>query len=418
MRGVDPLHAPPSVTTLRGVQRFRCLGDACEANCCNSWEINFDEAAYQRLKTAYDGSAEDRALFAASVAINEGERARRGYASMRVLDGGSCGLLGPTGLCTVHARFGESVLPPICSSYPRVVTQIGPAVKVWGQLSCPEMVRQCVVADDGVDVIDGGTAPRLAGPPGSRDKAYDRALDGVRQLGAEVLSQRAFPLATRLAVLERWAYEVADRLNQQVDAIDEQPVAEITRKVVSASAMADLHTDFLALPIDPTYVATRLFELLHRPQRGLFHQLATAMLAGAGDAAAEPLRFFAAMVRRRAAWEPELGPALDRWFESYAKHFWLAEWFSHRFSVSVRVRALLLRVAFLRNALFLHPALPDPATLDAGARRATLERALVDLVFRFSRAFEHREGLTTAITATVIADVDTFSHALALARAC
>ena len=47
----------PAPLTLRYLERFRCTGAACEANCCRGdWSIPVDEKHYEKLKTAYSST--------------------------------------------------------------------------------------------------------------------------------------------------------------------------------------------------------------------------------------------------------------------------------------------------------------------------------------------------------------------------
>jgi hypothetical protein len=143
------------VLLTRAVARFRCLGEACEDDCCHGWSVPVERLTYARLK--------DR--------LPEGElraslvRARRpredaSYASMRLDEHERCAFLAPSRLCSLHGRFGAETLPAICASYPRTAARAGDTVEVHGFLSCPEMARLALLADDGLDLVSGSLALR------------------------------------------------------------------------------------------------------------------------------------------------------------------------------------------------------------------------------------------------------------------
>src|SRR6185369_16666003 len=146
----------------RFLGRFRCLASACEETCCVGWSVPVDEAHYAAIREAMSGSEEERAEFAA-VFIPEPDPKYRTAALAVIRPDRSCSLLDADRLCSLQRRYGESVLPDICASYPRVASRVGQRIEVSGSLSCPEMARLCLLADDATELtaLDPATLGRL-----------------------------------------------------------------------------------------------------------------------------------------------------------------------------------------------------------------------------------------------------------------
>jgi lysine-N-methylase len=57
-------------------------------------------------------------------------------------------------LCSIQAKLGESYLPNICFSFPRVTRTVGGQAEQALTLSCPEAARQALLAPDAFDFIE------------------------------------------------------------------------------------------------------------------------------------------------------------------------------------------------------------------------------------------------------------------------
>src|SRR5262249_27863002 len=149
-----------TLVTARYMTRFGCLGAACEDTCCRRWDIPVDRRHYELLHERLT-DPDDRAKLAAGVKRLPGEDPNR-YALIVVReDDGCCHFLTADRLCSIHARFGEPLLPDICSSYPRRIGRIDERVELMGEISCPEVARQVLLREDALDML--GAEPELFG---------------------------------------------------------------------------------------------------------------------------------------------------------------------------------------------------------------------------------------------------------------
>lgn len=65
-----------------------------------------------------------RTLIVASVDRSVADAANAPFSALRMNSANQCPLLTPERLCPIHAGLGESMLPGVCASYPRVGSSV------------------------------------------------------------------------------------------------------------------------------------------------------------------------------------------------------------------------------------------------------------------------------------------------------
>jgi len=118
---------------------FRCDGAACGSHCCRDWRIPVDMAAWERM--ARLPSKERKTIFAKLT-----EKEETGWETRHNEDG-ACAFLDEDGLCSLQKRHGESYLPDICESYPRVSYRFGDYVERSLAMTCPVAARLALLPD-------------------------------------------------------------------------------------------------------------------------------------------------------------------------------------------------------------------------------------------------------------------------------
>src|SRR5688572_22496445 len=108
----------PQVTTA-AMERFACISDKCEDNCCRDWAVPLDEPSLEKMKTAMSRTAEGRERLHRLVVIGRPARNAPGRAHIQMNEQGACPMLEPDSKCGVHATFGEEALTTACSIFPR-----------------------------------------------------------------------------------------------------------------------------------------------------------------------------------------------------------------------------------------------------------------------------------------------------------
>lgn len=107
---------------------FHCTGSDCRDNCCRmGWDIEIDDATYERYKALGQGLCEHIS--------NDG-------GNHYILQaGGQCPFLNEKGLCSVLLEYGEQSISEICTQHPRFYEWFGGYKEAGTGLCCEESAR-------------------------------------------------------------------------------------------------------------------------------------------------------------------------------------------------------------------------------------------------------------------------------------
>jgi len=131
-------------------ENFRCIGSACEDTCCQGWGIPVDRAAYEKYRNL--PASPLRTLIQINCLIAPaGAICRDGsgqvvpgpaaFAKIRMTASNQCPMLSEDGLCRIQTEWGETFLPNVCASYPRIAHTIDGIEEKARALSCTEAAR-------------------------------------------------------------------------------------------------------------------------------------------------------------------------------------------------------------------------------------------------------------------------------------
>ncbi len=377
--------------------QFQCIGPDCEETCCIGWQIQVDQAHFVALEKVMSRSAEERELFRhAYVPVPEAERTRDVHAKIQLQPGRACIFLDEERLCTIQRNYGEELLSNVCATYPRLVVRANDRLEVSGKMSCPEMARRCLLDPRAMELVDLDPAKLQRTQPQARQPAlfdfYVHYFDDVRVALLRILNQDQHPLDARLFALARFAEQCApfffrgtQRFEERllVGVIDETHIVPFARRdgAVSSAVMRLV----LQLLFDRSASPTTSSSLRH-----LVNDVFCACgVESAGET--EAVRMGELFERRRRWWEAEHAARIDGYFSNYARNYWLTNWYTTSPTLAAHLLKLLVRQAALRLLLFCHPALAPPTERDIAIEQKTLDAVVVEVVYKFTRAFEHFE---------------------------
>lgn len=106
------------------VNRFRCDGSKCKAQCCKNWRIIVDDATYQKYSRL--GSQITKHI----------DASKQSY-RMLFDDKNICPFLNADNLCRLQLDYGEDFLSATCATYPRYTRDFGDFFERSLTLSCP-----------------------------------------------------------------------------------------------------------------------------------------------------------------------------------------------------------------------------------------------------------------------------------------
>jgi lysine-N-methylase len=383
-----------SATTTRYAARFRCIGTECEDSCCAfAWRVLLDRSDYARLKAALAGTPAERARFDRGCTRSPGAADGRPFAILQRTADGRCVFLEPDGLCSVQSAHGSEALPAVCAAYPRVATRCGDALALTTALSCPEAARLCLLADDALELeaADPGPLDHLLvrhHVPARSDDPFVRCFLEIRGAVLAILGRRDLPVPSRLFAVLHLAGRLDDARRSARGAAGAAHVREALAGSTSEAALDRLHRECRA----GTPSLESPFALVEQVLVTLRREQGATRLAALIPADFDGL--LDRYDRGRRAWETPFAGRIARYATNGAVNFWLRDPFPAAPGLVSHTLDLCARLAAIRFLLFTHPALGAIAAPDAGnaAHAAALDRAVVEVVYTFSRAVEHGDG--------------------------
>lgn len=135
------------------MEKFRCIGGACEDSCCAGWRVVFDKRTAQTYLNAKD--PEIREIATKSIKKIKTDRSSQHYSRIEMdPQTGACPFQQTDKLCMVQSRLGESALSKVCSTYPRISGGVAGRYIEVATLSCPEAARLCLLEPEAMKVGD------------------------------------------------------------------------------------------------------------------------------------------------------------------------------------------------------------------------------------------------------------------------
>lgn len=127
---------------------FSCLGDKCADTCCRGWSMQLDETMFAKYK-----KDAPELLDAVEASVESPFIMRKDKAT------GYC-VKFDNGWCGIHKEKGDTFLGDACYFYPRVTRSLGDMAVMTATLSCPEITR-IVLSADNPFAFDASDANRL-----------------------------------------------------------------------------------------------------------------------------------------------------------------------------------------------------------------------------------------------------------------
>jgi lysine-N-methylase len=185
----------------RYVERFRCIGSACEDTCCAGWAIHIDKKTYKAYRQT---TVPELSRLSTNILVRDANAASPARYAMIRPEGktGQCALV-QDGLCSVHQHLNETYLSDVCFTYPRASRQFNGQVEQALSLSCPEAARQALLAEDAFEFIEASVSVRDATVEtvAAKQGMSVEEMNEVRIFCFNLLRTRDLALWQRLAML-------------------------------------------------------------------------------------------------------------------------------------------------------------------------------------------------------------------------
>ena len=435
---------PKEFIAAKYMTRFSCLGPDCEDNCCHSWLVGLERDDYMRMRKALSVDQEGKEAFEHGVKRLRGEEKKEWYAALEHRPDGSCVFLAKEGLCTMHRDYGEKALCYVCSTYPRSVPLVGDRrIELTGTLSCPEIARLCLLADDAMELVDFDPAvlPRnrtMGAIDVESDDPYYRYFDDVRATVLGLLAVTEYPAPTRLFFVTYFAHRLDDFFGPGNENFSEGRLASEIDHISNADNLDELHRQFQELEIPTDLTSTLTQQLLAaRVHRGVHRKFALMVRdAYFSYLGIDPNEWTESedterpsltsdelwpMYRERAEfWDERFPDRIDQYITNYALNYWVKSWYTASPSLLRHTRTLLISVAALRFLLFSDPTLATAvAHTDQSdeERRQLLDDTVVKVAYLFTRNVEHNKTFLDDVSESLDKrGISSFAHVVCLLK--
>lgn len=406
------------------MKAFQCLGGDCIDTCCQRWDINLDRYHYDKMEKRLQEQPAQANKFQQHIKLHDPEYAsEKNYAYIALSDSGFCPFLNKTGLCDIHAQFGVEPLSDVCAFFPRVISSIQNTLEQTGALSCPEVVRLCLTAEDdaqGFTDLSLKQLPRQDHLPIARrvnkdeDSFYAQAFERVREVMLQLAAADDYALETRLYFLANFAYRISGNYHQ----LAEQPQKSLDEEIKRIQAKAikrqleDYYNRFDNVEPVAVVVIQAILQLrIQHAQDDKLSQLAADILRRYRDSLPEvddadvyadnlpPQLLWQAY---QANWErvnARVGVLLEKILSRYLINVLQREWFIAMPDPFVYIQMLIIRISLLRFLAVSHPAIGDILARDLSD--AQLNDAVMDemvkLIYLFARSIDHNHAFLNVI---------------------
>jgi len=289
------------------------------------------------------------------------------------------------------------------------VTRIGQRLSLTHAMSCPEAARLCLLAGDATRVEETDPRPvercivRYRLPARSRHP-FVRNFLAIRGAFLELLGRHEYSMPGRLYTSAHLARRLdgvrATRLAVSKDA----RIGAAIEEYASAQRLAALDRECRAGQVSGALPFVLVQQVLIAAPRSAgtarFGALVDAVhgpfLDREEGAAGPTLRggeLWEAYLLRRRKWEEMFPERISQFVGNYASNFWMGNPFTASPDLLTHVLHLLARVAAIRFLVFNHPALleVEDRTSTRTLREQALDRAVVDVVYSFTRAIEYAD---------------------------
>jgi len=134
----------------RFMSSFNCIGSACEDTCCAGWNVDIDQATYQKYQGVHDPELAQQ--LKQSLVKREDPKSSDHYAAIKMDQNGACPFLDPEKMCSIQKKLGPTYLSATCDVYPRIRSSFNDHYRYSATLSCPEAARLCVGSPEGMEI--------------------------------------------------------------------------------------------------------------------------------------------------------------------------------------------------------------------------------------------------------------------------
>lgn len=375
---------------------FTCLGSDCEDTCCRDWEVKLDRKHYELLSQAVVKDESELNIFRQYVRLNNNSiTGDHDYAFIHMGDNGYCAMLDQKGLCSIHKKYGVSVLGNVCTMFPRIISRCDNTIEMSGALSCPEVVRKCINDSKPLKLkrFKPANLPRSKNYPIQRELSlipedyYSAGFNIVRQSMMNVIANETRDFETRLYVLANLAHKLSAFYHRGCNKLPEEQLNTMLKTLSSEDNISKLDTVIknyeVNSPIGMIVVHSVMSIKLQQYDNENISKVYRQVLETIGitneniaELLKENLQKFKSELNEKT--RNYIDRAMTRYFISCLYR----EWFVSMPDPFTYIQMLLVRMAILKSLIYLHLATKEELS------QSDLEKSLVYIMYNFARSID------------------------------
>jgi len=365
---------PKTLIAAEYMTRFRCIGPDCEDTCCQGWRVNLTKEDFEKIRAIGDTQGDPR-IDAALREKPEHEQVFYNWGYLQHGEGCACPMM-DAGWCLLHRDHGERSLPVVCATFPRMILERDDRVELHGRLSCPEIARLSLLAEQPPALVaEQPDLPEIFETQVRADDNhghYQRGLDTVTRFCDELLRLETYPLEARLYFVIYLGKRADAYLRQGVANDPDARLTRLIERMRDPAFQQKLAGEWGAVPEPDDRVLSLLFGVLgahldgpHNQRYNAFRQRMLTRLTEGRD----PTVMSMDTLRARFLTHKlnVVAHCADR-LRGYDRNF-AHTWFGQAFylgdpTLMVPIKKFLLYRAMTRLLFFLHPEVtqdPDAA---------------------------------------------------------
>lgn len=402
------------------MEKFQCVGSACEDHCCQGWRIVIERETFKKVQNAFKRDKLDREKFERSfkrMRTSKNKNAEFAYIALNQSDG-QCPYLDSSSLCEIHRRFGQAYLSRTCRIYPRRIRVFGNSIEMSASFSCPEVARLCLLDAESCMLIQKTADPADEYISTSSDTEcfsdpYHTYKNEIRNIINEFLSARQYPIASRLFFIAYFSNRIGsffykgsavfkeERLISELDRIiDQSMIPELHNQFCSMKASIELPMNIVQTVLAAKTINPSLSQLILKAwsKYDVIDEVGQLRMIQSSDGILDSRQMFEIYTARRSQLHERFSVQLNLFFENYFKNSWFGELYTESSDLLSHMQILLVRVAIFSFIFYSNPGLDEILKGgDSETEQKILNQVAVEVFYKFSRAIEHDTVLAKSI---------------------
>jgi lysine-N-methylase len=264
--------------------RFRCIGPTCEDSCCAGWQVDIDNATYEKYRAVSPGPL--RVLMDANVLpVSESTASENpnAFARIKLLPSLECPFHTAERLCQIQAELGEEYLSHTCATYPRRTLTIDSLVDKTLTFSCPEACRLILLNPD-LFASSGAPVHYMNWDDAKNDPSLVSYFWPIREFVVGLIRNRDYPLWQRMFLLGTFSRRLQAVARGEIKDGFSAMLKGFSAAVATGSLRASIETlpadlalqlgmvlELVKLRSSKALLAPRLFECFDAFSRGIGH---------------------------------------------------------------------------------------------------------------------------------------------------